>query len=346
MTRTIPGIHHVTAITLDPQSNLDFYTGIMGLKLVKETVNFDDPSVYHFYYGDESGRPGTILTFFPFTLADFGRAGSRMVDRVTFAVPEHALEDWMVRLAGHGIDFDGPVRRFEHSVISFRDPDGLKLEIAGFADDSSGDGAIRGFDGITLCVEKPEPTVKLLTEAFGYRQIGEEPGRTRFHASDDGAQTIGAAIDILVDSEMPVGRQGGGTVHHVAFRARSDEEQKMWRDEIAALGFGVTPILDRQYFRSIYFREPGGVLFEIATDKPGFAVDEEPQSLGTALKLPPWLEAQRRSIERRLPPVKLPLFSREKARTAEGAGSVSPAQPEDDALEPQPLSPTSTNGAQ
>ena len=246
-----------------------------------------------------------------------------MIDAVTFAVPERSLENWMVRLAGHGIDFEGPAERFSHLVLGFRDPDGLKLEIAGIAgkDENAGD-EIRGFDGVTLCVERPERTLRLMTETFGYRQIAEDSGRIRLHASGDGAERLATAIDIVADAEAPVGRPGGGTVHHVAFRARSDEEQNMWRDEIAALGFGVTPVLDRRYFRSIYFREPGGVLFEIATDQPGFAVDEEPQRLGTALKLPPWLEPERRSIERRLPPVRLPVFSRSKIRNAADVDSA------------------------
>jgi glyoxalase family protein len=345
MTVTLPGIHHVTAITIDPQSNLDFYTGVMGLRLVKQTVNFDDPGIYHFYYGDESGRPGTVITFFPFTLAGLGRGGSRAVEAVTFAVPAKSLDNWMVRLAGHGVDFDGPAERFGHAVVSFHDPDGLKLEIAGLADeDDRGGDEIRGFDGVTLCVQKPDRTIKLLTDTFGYRQIAEEPGRLRFLAADDGEASLATAIDMIVDPDMPVARQGGGSVHHVAFRARSDEEQEIWRDKIATLGIGVTPVLDRRYFRSIYFREPGGVLFEIATDQPGFAVDEE--QLGTALKLPPWLEPERRSIERRLPPVRLPRFSREEFNNTGNAKSIAAAEPRPvPATEPQPLSPAETNGA-
>ena len=314
MTQTIPGIHHVTAIAIDPQANIDFYTQVLGLRFVKETVNFDDPGTYHFYYGDRTGRPGTILTFFPFVMATRGRTGSGMVDAVTFAVPSESFDRWMVRLSKHAIDFDGPFTRFSHPVIGFRDPDGLKLEIATLesageagisAADRGAPDSIRGFDGVTLCVEAPERTIKLLTETFGYRQIADESGRIRFHAgAGDGG--IGTSIDVLCHPEAMRSRLGGGIVHHVAFRARTDDEQKIWREQIVSLGFNVTPILDREYFRSIYFREPGGVLFEIATDLPGFAVDEEPDRLGTALKLPPWLEPSRASIERRLPPIRLP----------------------------------------
>jgi glyoxalase family protein len=306
MTEAIPGIHHITAIAIDPQANIDFYTRVLGLSLVKETVNFDDPGTYHFYYGDRAGQPGTILTFFPFILAGRGRNGGGMVDATTFAVPAKSLDNWMVRLAEHGIDFEGPAERFSRPVIAFSDPDGLKLEISELAQAMDGGEAIRGFDGATLCVEAPERTVKLLTETFGYREVGEESGRRRFQAVGAEAGGVGTALDILCHPEAETGRLGGGTVHHIAFRARSDEEQKMWRERILALGFNVTPILDRQYFHSIYFREPGGILFEIATDPPGFAVDEAPDRLGAALKLPPWLEPSRASIERRLPPVRLP----------------------------------------
>jgi glyoxalase family protein len=206
-------------------------------------------------------------------------------------------------------------RVFSHPVIGFLDPDGLRLEIAtlegaGEASISAGDrrapDSILGFDGVTLCVEAPERTIKLLTETFGYRQVMDESGRIRFNAVGAGDGAIGTSIDVLFHPEAMRSRLGGATVHHVAFRARTDDEQKIWREQIVSLGFNVTPILDRQYFRSIYFREPGGVLFEIATDSPGFAVDEEPDRLGTALKLPPWLEPSRASIERRLPPVRLP----------------------------------------
>lgn len=293
----------LTAIAIDPQANLDFYTGVVGLRLVELTLNFDSPDVYHFYFADEAGRPGTILTFFPFTMAR-GRSGAGMVDAVTFAVPASALESWMLRLTEHGIEFDGPMPRFTDAVIAFRDPDGLKLEIIAREDRSSGD-ALYGFDGVTPCVEVPERTANLLTETFGYRQVGEDSGRMRYSAAGEDS-TPGRNIDILCQPEAMRRRPGGGTVHHVAFRAHDDAELAAWRERIAALGFDVTPVRDRQYFHSIYFREPGGILFEIATDPPGFAVDEPVDRLGTSLKLPPWLEGRRATIEPRLPPVRLP----------------------------------------
>jgi catechol 2,3-dioxygenase-like lactoylglutathione lyase family enzyme len=294
----------VTAIAIDPQANLDFYTGVLGLRLVKLTVNFDDPGVYHFYFADYGGHPGAILTFFPFTMAARGRPGAGMVDVVTFAASAKALESWMLRLTEHGVEFDGPRPRFTDTVIAFRDPDGLKLEIRA-RDDRGGDDALCGFDGVTLCVEAPERTAKLLTETFGYRQAGEESRRTRYLAAGE-ADAAGKTIDILCEPDATRRRPGGGTVHHVAFRARDEAELAAWRERIAALGFDVTSVRDRQYFHSIYLREPGGILFEIATDSPGFAVDESVDRLGTSLKLPPWLEDQRETIERRLPPVRLP----------------------------------------
>src|ERR1700730_16229291 len=226
MTQTIPSIHHVTAIAIDPQANIDFYTQVLGLRFVKETVNFDDPGTYHFYYGDRTGRPGTILTFFPFVMATRGRTGSGLVDAVTFAVPSDSIDRWMVRLSEHGIDFDGPFTRFSQPVIGFRDPDGLRLEIATLegageasisAADRSAPDSILGFDGVALCVEAPERTIKLLTETLGYRQVMDESGRIRFNAVGAGDGGIGTSIDVLCHPEAMRSRLGGGTVHHFAF---------------------------------------------------------------------------------------------------------------------------------
>lgn len=315
----IPGIHHVTAIAGDPQANLAFYTQILGLRLVKKTVNFDDPGSYHFYFGDADGTPGTILTFFPWPGAYPGRVGDGMATATAFAMPAGSLDYWMERLAELHDNFDAPVTRLGAQVLTLRDPDGLILELvagdsvtlassAGIEKDWEyatvpAEHRLRGFHSVTLCVAGFEQTAKLLTETFGYEAAGEEPDRLRFR-SPSGAHA--AVVDLSRKPDpVPHGRMGSGTVHHVAFRAKDEQQQIEWREAIAALGFHVTHVLDRQYFRSIYFREPGGVLFEIATDPPGFQTDETFEELGTHLKLPPWLEPQRQHIERRLPPVSL-----------------------------------------
>jgi glyoxalase family protein len=307
------GIHHITAIASGAQANFDFYTRTLGLRLVKRTVNFDAPDTYHFYYGDQLGHPGTLLTFFPFELAAAGRVGTGMAETTSFAIPEDALEPWMLRLAELGHETEGPTVRFDEHILGLRDPDGLMIELvaepglkAHFSGEDKSDGPIpahqiiRRLHSVLLCVEAPERTARLLTETFGYESVGEEAGRQRFRPTSGGPAAI---VDVQCRPEQMRGRMGAGTVHHVAFRARDDDEQLKWREEMLALGYNVTPVLDRQYFRSIYFREPGGVLFEIATDPPGFTIDEAPEVLGTALKLPPWLESHRADIERRLPPV-------------------------------------------
>jgi glyoxalase family protein len=302
MNDPITGIHHITAIVADTQRCIDFYTRILGLRLVKLTVNFDDPGTYHLYFGDEGGRPGSILTFFPFAMAAPGRSGSGVVDTTTFLVPAEALEDWIVRLEGHGIVTEGPAERFGQPCIAFADPDGLKLELAA---DASGSGdAILGFAGATLWSMAPDRTLRLLTEGLGYGIVGEEPGMTRLRAPGDAA--LGRQIDVITRPGATRARPGAGTVHHIAFRVPDDAAQEDWRERIAGLGYEVTPVIDRQYFHSIYFRERGGILFEIATDPPGFAVDEAPDRLGTALMLPPRYAADRERIEKRLPPVRLP----------------------------------------
>jgi glyoxalase family protein len=311
MNHPIAGIHHVTAIARDPQANADFYTGVLGLRLVKRTVNFDDPGTYHLYYGDEVGRPGTLLTFFPWPLARLGRSGAGQATVTAFSVPEGSLGYWTERLARLGVDFEAPRPRFDEEVLSLRDPDGLALELVARAGDerapwTGGEiperSAVRGFYNVTLAEWNPAVTSEVLTGAMGFRLVGEEGDRLRFASGAGGA---GARLDVLAAPSAARGVISAGTVHHVAFRAADDAEQLAWLETLAERGLHVTPVQERQYFRSIYFREPGGVLFEIATDGPGFAIDEPVASLGTDLKLPPWLEASRERIAAVLPPLDL-----------------------------------------
>jgi catechol 2,3-dioxygenase-like lactoylglutathione lyase family enzyme len=311
---TIPGIHHVTAITADPQRNLDFYTGVLGLRLVKLTVNFDDPGSYHFYLGDELGRPGTILTFFAWPGAPRGRQGTGQAAAVAFAIPQTALGYWLDRLTQQGVQYETPRARFDEKVVAFKDPDGLMLELvtdpqaAEFAAWQHGpvpaEQAIRGFHSVTLWEEGYERTAELLTETMGLRLVATEENTYRYAASGD--EEPGTFMDVRCAPGFWRGRVAAGTIHHVAWRTPDDAAQLRWRERLVSLGLNVTPVIDRTYFHSIYFREPGGVLFEVATLPPGFMVDESADALGTALKLPPWLEPQRAEIERLLPPVRLP----------------------------------------
>jgi glyoxalase family protein len=311
----IGGIHHVTAIARDPQVNVDFYTGVLGLRLVKKTVNFDDPGTYHFYYGDETGRPGTILTFFPWPLAKFGSRGAGQTTATAFSVPEGSLGRWQERLEKHHVTVAEPVRRFDgEEVLAFVDRDGLALELVAHAEAPSEIGArtpwegspvppemaVRGFHGVTLTEWNPPVTAGLLAGTLGFRQVAEAGRRTRYEVGPGGA---GSYVDLLGSPDAPQGRVSAGTVHHVAFRAADDAAQRHWLETLSAAGAHVTPVQERQYFRSIYFREPGGVLFEIATDTPGFTLDEPVAELGTGLQLPPWLESSRARIEEVLPQV-------------------------------------------
>ncbi|WP_226574291.1 ring-cleaving dioxygenase [Acuticoccus sediminis] len=300
----IIGLHHVTAICGSPQENVDFYVRTLGQRLVKKTVNFDDPGTYHLYYGDEAGSPGTILTFFPFVDAGPGRAGPGMAETVAYAVAPGAFDRAMEQLALSAVDFEGPAERFGARVVALQDPDGMPVEIV--ETDGAPDVA-HTFHSVTLRLADPEPTARLLTDIFGYREVGEETvggvSRLRLQAADGGP---GGIVDLRRDPGRSIGRQGAGTIHHVAFRARDNADQLAWQERLRTAGFDVTPVIDRQYFNAIYFREPGGVLFEIATDPPGFAVDEAPETLGEALKLPPQYEGYRRRIEEILPPIKVP----------------------------------------
>lgn len=310
----ITGLHHVTAIAGDPQRNIDFYMGFLGLRLVKLTVNYDDPETYHLYYGDGIGRPGTIMTFFPWPGAPKGRKGTGQLTTTSFAIPEGAIDFWVKRLKERQVGFEGPVRRNDNEqVLSFSDPDGLALELVSHprATDRGGweDGpvphehAVRGFHAVTLTEEGYERTAAMLTKVLGFR-LGREVGiRFRYAIA---AGDPGALLDVECKPASPPGMVSVGTVHHVAWRTPNDEQQKAWRDVLVKSGLNVTPIIDRQYFRSIYFREPGGVLFEIATDPPGFTIDEKEEELGKSLKLPPWLEPLRQHLEHALPSVHLP----------------------------------------
>ena len=309
----VEGLHHVTAIAGEPQANINFYTGILGLRLVKVTVNFDDPTTYHLYYGDGQGHPGTIMTFFPWPGAMKGHIGTGQLTVTSFAVPEKSLPYWRKRLRKRGVEFEEAMSDFGEEMLFLRDPDGLQLELISSSEANPdriwdrgpvpSEEAIRGFHHVTLSEQGYERTALLLTETLGFREIGKEAHRFRYAVAKGAPSTI---VDVVCAPEGHRGRVAVGTVHHVAWRTATKEEQERWRNKLAELEYDVTPIIDRQYFHSIYFREPGGVLFEIATDPPGFATDESVAYLGTSLKLPPWLENARLQLEKLLPRIELP----------------------------------------
>jgi glyoxalase family protein len=309
----IEGLHHVTAIAGEPQPNINFYTGVLGLRLVKLTVNFDDPTTYHLYYGDGQGHPGTILTFFPWPGAYIGRIGTGQLTVTSFAVPEKSLAYWRKRLHKRGVEFEDAQSDFAEERLFFRDPDGLQLELVSTSNADPDrlwergpvpiEHAIRGFHHVTLSENGYERTASLLTDILGFKPIARHENRFRYAVSDGSPGTI---VDLVCAPEARPGRVAVGTVHHVAWRTATDREQVRWRDTLTKQQYDVTPVIDRQYFHSIYFREPGGVLFEIATDPPGFAIDENVEQLGTALRLPPTLEKARSELERFLPSIKLP----------------------------------------
>lgn len=290
------GIHHVTSVAGSAQGNVDFYTGRLGLRLVKRTVNFDDPGTWHLYYGDELGSPGTLVTFFPWQGIRQGHPGVGEAGATAYAVERAALDQW-----ADSLDLEQePVERLGELVISFRDTDGSRLEFVGVDDLAGENDGIRGFHGVSLSVARPEPTARLLMDVLGYESVGQEGDRLRFTAAGEAA---GREVDLVISDVSSPARLGAGSVHHVAFRARDEEEQASFRDELLSSGLDVTPVQDRQYFKSIYFREPGGVLFEIATDPPGMLVDEPIETLGTELRLPPRYESSRGQIEASLPPI-------------------------------------------
>jgi glyoxalase family protein len=305
------GIHHLTAIASNPAANAAFYTEVLGLRLVKKTVNFDDPSTYHLYYGDQVGTPGTILTFFPWPNARRGTPGVGQVTAFAFQVPTGSLEFWRKRLGGAGLLIADQGTRFGESFIAVQDPDEFVLEFIETAEAAAitpargatipAEHVLKGFHGATLSLEAQEQTGTVLTELMGAQLAGSEGNRFRYFLGDGPSR---ARVDLLC---LPAGRSGtGGTgiVHHIAWRTPDDASELAARAELVRGGLNVSPVIDRNYFHSIYYREPGGVLFEIATDPPGFAVDEPPETLGSKLMLPEWLEPHRPVLEATLPPLK------------------------------------------
>jgi glyoxalase family protein len=308
--KPILGLHHVTAIASDPQRNLDFYTEVLGLRFVKKTVNFDDPGTYHFYFGDDAGTPGTILTFFPWPHARRGTVGAGEVTHTVFSVPPTSISYWEQRLASKKVSFEGKQERMGETVLTFSDPDGMKIELVGHAEpgvlkaprfaDVPVEHAIHGFFGVTM-LERDARQTEAALGLLGFRKVAEEGNRLRFSATGD---ALGNHLDIVVDAKAIPGRPGAGSVHHIAFRSEDYEDQKEWHAVINQ-HLGVSPVMERDYFRSIYFREPGGVLFELATDIPGFAVDEPLESLGEELRVPQWLSSDLAPLTRLLPAVTL-----------------------------------------
>ncbi|MEC1343952.1 ring-cleaving dioxygenase [Bacillus haynesii] len=306
MKKKTSGIHHITAIVGHPQENVDFYAGVLGLRLVKKTVNFDDPGTYHLYFGNEGGKPGTIITFFPWVGARRGVIGDGQVGVTSYVVPKGAMAFWENRLAKFNVPYT-KMNRFGEEYLEFDDPHGLHLEIVEREEGEKNnwkigeitpDNAIKGFGGATLLSKQPEKTAELLEKVMGLEKVGEEGDFVRFRSSGD----IGNMIDLKLTT-IGSGQMGTGTVHHIAWRAIDDNDQLEWQKYVAENGYRVTPVQDRNYFNAIYFREHGEILFEIATDPPGFAHDESPQTMGEQLMLPAQYEHYREQLERRLIPI-------------------------------------------
>ena len=310
----ISGLHHVTAIASDPQRNLDFYVELLGLRLVKRTVNFDDPGSYHLYFGDAVGTPGTILTFFSWPGAHRGVHGSGEVGATAFAIPPDSAGYWLDRLKKLHVSAERAPKRFGEEVVRLADPDGMPIELIESIPSAavvpwsespvSAERAIRGFHSVSARLQSAEATAKLITETFGYQLVQETGNRSRFAAS--GEAGIGQIIDLVSAPDVHPGRIAVGSVHHIAFRVPNDEQQIAWREKLISQGYQVSPVMDRTYFHSIYFREPGGVLFELATDSPGFTLDESVDELGVSLRLPAWMEHARPQIEEALPKITVP----------------------------------------
>jgi glyoxalase family protein len=308
MNDRILGLHHITAIAGDAQRNFDFYTRVLGLRMVKKTVNFDDPGTYHFYYGNEVGTPGTILTFFPWEGITTGYAGTGMATEIGYSVPAGSLDFWKERFKQFNVKQGDAGERFGELYLPFQDPDGLKLSLtvpkiadarkAWVTADVTDQAGAKGFHSITLTLKSIKGTVAVLTEIFGYKLLSQEDNRYRFITD---AVDNAAIVDIIEAPDEKTGQVAGGTNHHVAFRVSDDNILMEFREKIAKRGFNITPKIDRNYFFSLYFREPGGVLFEVASDNPGFATDETVAELGTHLKLPQQYESRRKDIEQQLP---------------------------------------------
>lgn len=302
------GLHHITAIASDPKANVDFYTKVLGLRFVKKSVNQDDPGTYHLYYGDYAGSPGTILTFFPWAGLRRGRPGTGQVYATAFSVPSGAVHFWEERFARLQVATEPVEKRFNDIVLPFFDPDGLRLELVATTEadarppapsqDVPAEYAIRGFHSSTLGLVDAKATAAVLTGTMGYRLVAQENHRARYTVATGGP---GSYVDLLTDPSLPRGLNGAGIIHHVAFRTPDDAAHLQAHDEITRSGLHISPVIDRAYFKSIYYREPAGVLFEIATDQPGFAIDEPVETLGTRLGLPPRLEPHRAEIEAALP---------------------------------------------
>jgi glyoxalase family protein len=308
MENRVLGLHHITAIADDAKRNFKFYTQVLGLRMVKKTVNFDDPGTYHFYFGDEIGTPGTILTFFPWEGIGQGYTGTGMATDIGYSVPSGSLDFWASRFNEFNVKHGPAGERFGEQFLSFQDPDGLKLDmIIQAAEDKrkpwvttdvDAQSAIRGFHSITLTLRRVEPTAKILTDIFSYKLLRQEGNRYRFFTD---AIESASVVDIIEAPNTHAGRNAAGTNHHVAFRVKDDNILMEFHEKVAARGLSITPKIDRDYFFSLYFREPGGVLFELATDNPGFTKDEPVDKLGSSLKIPKQYESSRERIEQALP---------------------------------------------
>lgn len=316
MKNKILGIHHITAMASDAQRNVDFYVSVLGLRFVKKSINQDAPDVYHLYYGDEIGSPGTAMTFFPFGRAARGTRGNGEISRVGFSVPTPSLDFWISHLSKKGVSFSGPFQKFGNDIITFLDPDGMMIELV-FSDKQTlkfpwkqgpipVEHAIRNFYGVTMNLASLDESTSVLKDILGFNPIMHNGNNHRFIIGEGRDE---AAIDIIVDPNIPFARQSAGSVHHIAWRVKDFIVHEEWRQNVDRHGLSPTEVIDRFYFHSIYFREPGGILYEIASDHPGFTVDESVQELGTHLMLPPWYEIHREKIERALPPISIPVFN-------------------------------------